>query len=89
MGLVKIYLAIVNVVAFVMMGVDKSKAKRHRWRISELALFAPAVLFGSLGSLIGMFLFHHKTHKPKFLWGVPVSLIVQIIIVIIAFSKFA
>ena len=54
-----------------MMGIDKLKAVRGKWRISEFHLFIPAFLGGGAGCLIGMYFFHHKTHKPRFYIGMP------------------
>ena len=55
------YLLLMNLIAFVLMGLDKRRARRDKWRISEKTLFLPAVLGGSLGAILGMRLFHHKT----------------------------
>jgi uncharacterized membrane protein YsdA (DUF1294 family) len=74
-----IYLEIVNLVAFALMGIDKYKAKTQRWRIPEATLLLMAFLGGGIGSLAGMYLFHHKTRKPKFSVGVPVILAMQIL----------
>lgn len=81
------YLVIINIVSFVLMGVDKRKAVRHRWRLSEKLLFSPSFLGGSLGSLLGMLLFKHKKHKKLFVFGVPVTLIVQIVLVALYIHK--
>lgn len=77
-----IYLAIINLVGFCMMGIDKLKAKRHEWRIPEAALFAVAIFGGSIGSIIGMYTFRHKTKHASFVVGMPVILAVQVLIVI-------
>lgn len=74
------YLAAVNLAAFALMGVDKRRARRGDWRISEKALFLPAVLGGALGGLLGMRVFHHKTKHWYFRFGMPALLIVQIIL---------
>ena len=55
------YLIVINVLAFTLMGIDKSKAKRHLWRIPEKTLFLSALLGGGTGAIIGMYFFHHKT----------------------------
>ena len=60
------YLVIVNFIAFIIYGIDKYKAIRSKYRISEKELFALSILGGSLGSMIGMRLFHHKTKKISF-----------------------
>ena len=74
------YLAAVNLAAFALMGLDKRRARRGAWRISEKALFLPAVLGGALGGLVGMRVFHHKTKHWYFRFGMPALLIVQIIL---------
>ena len=74
------YLAAVNLAAFALMGLDKRRARRGAWRISEKALFLPAVLGGALGGLLGMRVFHHKTKHWYFRFGMPALLIVQIIL---------
>lgn len=60
------------------MGIDKAKAKKHAWRVSEATLFAIALLFGSLGSILGMQVFRHKTRHWYFKWGMPIILLIQI-----------
>lgn len=72
MELLVLYLVVVNIAGFIMMGLDKSKARRGAWRISEKALFGIAVLGGSLGVWIGMNLFRHKTKHWYFKYGIPV-----------------
>lgn len=59
---------------------DKLRAKKHRWRIPEATLLAVAASGGSLGSLLGMYAFRHKTRKPKFYIGIPAMLAVQILL---------
>lgn len=73
------YLLGVNVVAFGAYGVDKQKAKRHQWRIPEHTLLALAFAGGALGAALGMRVFHHKTQKSKFRFGVPVALVLWLI----------
>ncbi len=77
-----IYLAIMNLVGFLLMGIDKAKAKRHAFRIPEATLFLVAAFGGSIGSIIGMYTFRHKTKHKSFVIGMPVILAVQIIAVI-------
>ena len=72
------YLLAVNILAFVLYGIDKEKARRNAWRIPEKTLILSAVIGGSAGAFLGMQFFHHKTRKPKFAVGVPVILLVQI-----------
>ena len=77
-----LYLLIINIAAFAAMGIDKSRARNHQWRISEAALFSLALLGGSVGSIAGMRFFHHKTRKPVFRIGMPLILVVQILAVV-------
>ena len=73
------YLAVINLTGFAAFGIDKYKAIHHKWRIRESALFAIAILGGSVGCLIGMRVFHHKTLHPSFRIGIPMILIVELI----------
>ncbi len=73
------YVVLMNLVSFALMGIDKYKAKKKAWRIPEATLFLFAIFGGSLGSTLGMFLFHHKTRHWYFLYGMPAILIVQLI----------
>ena len=84
-----IYLLILNIIGFALMGIDKKRAKKRDWRISEAALFGAALLGGSLGSLIGMYLFRHKTRHPKFYLGIPALLVLQLAVAIVLWSKAA
>lgn len=72
------YLLIVNIVTFFVYGLDKRKARRKRWRIPERTLLGLAALGGALGAAAGMGVFHHKTRKPAFRWGVPALLILWV-----------
>ena len=73
-----IYLLIINALGFLLMLIDKWKAKHHRWRIPEATLMGVAALGGSVGSLLGMYTVRHKTKHIKFTVGIPVILVVQI-----------
>ncbi len=75
-----LYLIFVNMIAFLAYGIDKKRAVRKQWRISEKALLGMTVLGGSIGALAGMKIFHHKTRKAKFFVGVPVILAVELIV---------
>ena len=77
------YLLIVNAVGFILMLVDKIKAKKNKWRIPEATLFLMAVIGGSVGSLLGMYTFRHKTKHIKFIIGMPLILAVQVILCIL------
>ena len=80
MEILRIYLVLINLSAFILMGIDKYKAIHHRWRISEQILFLPAILGGSLGALLGMWIFWHKTRKKAFAVGLPVLLILHLLL---------
>lgn len=73
-----IYLTAVNLVGMLLFAVDKRKAVRGTYRISEKTLFAAAAIGGSAGALAGMYLFHHKTKKNKFRIGIPMIMMLQI-----------
>ena len=79
--IVIIYLVIINVVTFLMYGIDKWKARNSKWRIRETALLGLAVLGGSIGAWIGMIVWHHKTRHKKFRYGVPAIIIFQLAII--------
>ena len=72
----------INLAVLLLYGLDKWKAKNHRWRVSEAALMMAAV-FGVFGAYGGMHLFHHKTQKPKFYIGVPVIFVVQLMLFVV------
>ncbi len=72
------YLLVINLVAFLAFGLDKWKAKRNAWRVKEATLTGLAVIGGSVGALLGMKVFHHKTLHKKFTIGIPLILAVQI-----------
>ena len=74
-----VYLLGINLAAFWVMGADKARARRGRWRISEQALFLPALVGGALGGVLGMHLFHHKTRHWYFRWGFPLLFVLQIV----------
>lgn len=78
--LLTIYLVLVNAIAFLLMLIDKQKAKKKKWRIPEATLIGSAAIGGSIGALAGMYTFRHKTKHPKFTIGVPVILVLQLIL---------
>ena len=82
MKLVLIYLLIINAAGFLLMRIDKGKARKNRWRIPEATLMTVAALGGSAGALLGMYLFRHKTRHPKFTLGIPLILAVQVVIAV-------
>ena len=80
-----VYLLVINLIGFALMGVDKRKAIRHAYRIPEKTLFLAAFLGGSIGSMLGMQLFRHKTKHWYFVIGMPAILILQILLVLFLF----
>ena len=72
------YIVVINLVSFMMFGIDKYKARRCQWRISEATLLAVAAIGGSIGAWMGMKVWHHKTLHSKFRYGVPIILLVHI-----------
>lgn len=72
------YFAGMTFLSYFLMGLDKYKAIRNKWRIPEKVLFLSAILGGSIGSVLGMFMFHHKTKHASFRIGLPVILLLQI-----------
>lgn len=79
------YIIFINVLGLLLMGIDKWKAKRNRWRIPEKTLFLTALMGGSIGSLVGMYLFRHKTRKFRFSIGLPVILVLQLLAIVFFF----
>lgn len=82
-----LYLLLINAAAFLLMLVDKRKAKKNRWRIPERTLFGSALLGGSIGALLGMYTFRHKTRHRNFTLGMPAILIAQVALAIWIFLK--
>ena len=77
-----LYLLIINLLGFLIMFIDKKKAEKGRWRISEHTLFVFTWLGGGIGTIAGIYLFRHKTQKLKFTIGMPVILVLEIIFLI-------
>ena len=75
------YLIAVNLIGFALMGIDNYKAKKRAFRIPEATLFIVAIIGGSLGSIIGMYAFRHKTRHWYFVYGMPAILILQILLI--------
>ncbi len=75
-----IYLIVINILGFLVMGLDKHKAKMAERRIPENTLFMFTILGGGVGTIAGMYVFHHKTKKMKFKVGMPLILILEILI---------
>ncbi len=85
--LIVYYLVAVNVVTFFLYGIDKFKAKHSMWRIPEATLLGLAVIGGSIGALLGMKVWHHKTMHKKFQFGIPVIILLQIALIIWIYSR--
>ena len=83
-----IYLIIINIIAFLAMFIDKRKAKYGKWRIKEYTLFILALIGGSVGTIVGMYTFRHKTKKARFFIGFPVILIVEVILGFMIYNDF-
>lgn len=81
--IILLYFLIINLVGFLLMLVDKRRAIKKEWRISEKSLFIVSILGGSIGSYLGMYYFRHKTKHLKFTLGIPIIIIIQIYILTI------
>ncbi len=81
-----IYMLMINLVGFILMGVDKRRAIKHAFRIPEATLFTVACIGGSIGSILGMRYFHHKTRHWYFVYGMPIILIFQILLIIVTIN---
>ena len=82
------YLLAINIATFFLYGIDKYKAKKGRWRISEATLLMMAVIGGSIGAWAGMRLWHHKTMHKKFKYGIPVIIIMQVALAVYLLTNF-
>ena len=85
LSLLIIYLVSVNIIGFALMGNDKRRARKNAFRIPEATLFAFAIIGGSLGATIGMFVFKHKTKHWYFKFGMPIIFVLQVAIVLALF----
>lgn len=74
------YVILVNITAFIIIYIDKKRAINHKWRIKESTLFILSLIGGSLGTLLGMYTFRHKTKHTKFTLGIPLIMLLQILI---------
>ena len=77
-----LYLLVINIALFALMGIDKRRAMKSKWRIRERTLFLLAAIGGSIGGILGMKVFRHKTCHRKFRFGFPAILICQLILAI-------
>ena len=82
------YLLAINALSFILFGLDKYKAKKGKWRISETTLLTMAAIGGSIGAWAGMRLWHHKTMHKKFKYGIPVIIIMQIALAVYLLTIF-
>lgn len=87
MDVLILYLFIVNAAAFLFMLADKQKARRKAWRIPETTLLGVAAIGGSLGAILAMHIFRHKTRHPKFSFGLPLLLLLQVTVFCLLFRK--
>ncbi len=85
--LVALYLTVINLTGFAVMGIDKRKAVRHLWRVRESTLFLIALLGGSVGSILGMRMFRHKTRHWYFVYGMPAILVLQILLAVFILTR--
>lgn len=81
------YLLFINIITFMMYGIDKQKAKKGKWRISEATLLMMAIVGGSIGAWAGMRIWHHKTMHKKFQYGIPAIIIMQIALVVYLYTN--
>ena len=79
--------AVINILVFLLYGLDKLKAIKDQWRIPEKNLVIAAI-FGVIGAILGMLIFHHKVRKPKFAIGIPVILILESVTLYVIYSVF-
>ena len=85
-GVLALWLAVINVVTFAVYGADKRRARRGAWRVSEKTLFLLPLLGGSVGGILGMRVFHHKTKHWYFKYGMPAILVVQVLLFALLFK---
>ena len=82
-----IWFFLINLVSFIFMGIDKQKAIKGKWRIPEKRLFLIALIGGSIGGILGMYVFRHKTRHRKFNFGFPAIFFVQLIAIILIYMN--
>ncbi|VYU05977.1 DUF1294 domain-containing protein [Clostridium tertium] len=74
------YLIIINIISFITIYIDKKKAIKRKWRIKESTLFLLSFIGGSIGTLVGMYTFRHKTKHIKFTLGIPLIILIQFLL---------
>lgn len=82
-----VWLAVTNLLTFIVYGADKHRARKGKWRVPEKTLFLLPLLGGSIGALLGMRVFHHKTKHWYFVWGIPAILLAQIALAVWIYTK--
>ena len=82
-----VYLAVINLLTFIVYGADKRRARKGKWRVPEKTLFLLPLLGGSIGALLGMRVFRHKTKHWYFVWGIPAILLAQIALAVWIYTK--
>lgn len=82
-----VWLAVINLLTFIVYGADKRRARKGKWRVPEKTLFLLPMLGGSIGALLGMRVFHHKTKHWYFVWGIPAILLAQIALAVWIYTK--
>ena len=82
-----VWLAVINLLTFIVYGADKRRARKGKWRVPEKTLFLLPLLGGSIGALLGMWAFHHKTKHWYFVWGIPAILLAQIALAVWIYTK--
>ena len=85
--LIAYYILGINVIVFIIYGIDKLKAKKGKWRIPENTLLLLAIIGGSIGAWLGIKVWHHKTLHKKFKYGIPLIVIAQMAIVVYIFRE--
>ena len=88
MNIILYYLLAINIASFFLYGIDKYKAKKGKWRISEATLLTMAAIGGSIGAWAGMRLWHHKTMHNKFKYGIPLIIIMQVALAVYLLTNF-
>ena len=86
-GWLAVYLAAINLATFIVYGADKRRARKGKWRVPEKTLLLLPLLGGSVGALLGMRVFHHKTRHWYFVWGIPAILLAQIALAVWLLTK--
>ena len=82
-----VWLAVINLLTFIVYGADKRRARKGKWRVPEKTLFLLPLLGGSVGALLGMRVFHHKTKHWYCVWGIPAILLAQIALAVWIYTK--